>query len=361
MDIIEIDGGAAATCGQILRTSLALSALMRKPVRVYNIGTSGDSPGLSPQLIFCATAVARVTEGEVSGAAPGSTEVVFKPGQIKRAGRSFDLLETMPGACSAPLVFQTLLPILSFAPERTELTIRGATHLQYTPSTEYIEEVYLPSASAMGVEAEIYSTTRGYYRDGEGEVRSTIMPVKKPLRALRVTRRGPLVRLRVYSAVSNMALSTATRQLDRAVARLERLGFVLEVKKKEAPSLSKGSSVFIIAEYENTSAGFCALGAPGTEPESVADEAADRFLSYFHKSGALDPHLADQMALFMALASGESRVTVSEVTGHLTSAVRVIEEFLPVKFAVEGVQGAQGALGVVGCASRPRNLPRRYT
>ncbi len=84
----------------------------------------------------------------------------------------------------------------------------------------------------------------------------------------------------------------------------------------------------------------------------MADEAADKFLSYFNKTGALDPHLADQAAPFMAFAEGKSDVTVSEVTEHLLTNIHVIERFLPVKFSLEGRSGEEGRLRVAGCALR---------
>lgn len=297
-------------------------------------------------------AASRVTAGALTGALHGSKELVFRPGPVKHGEHTFDVSEIKASAGSASLVFQTVAVPLAFAPGRSELTIRGGTHVEWSPPAEYIKEVFLPSAFRMGLAADLQNPVRGYYPAGGGEIRSTIIPSKEPLKPLRVTERGPLVRVRVSSSVSNLPLSIAIRQLDRVIARLEGLGLTLEKKKDEAPAFGKGSFVFILAEYENIVAGFSALGAIGKKAEAVADEAADKFLSYFHKSGALDPHLSDQIAVLMALAAGESQVTVSEVTGHLVTNIRVIEEFLPVKFILEGGTGTEGRLSVKGCAFR---------
>lgn len=309
-------------------------------------------PGLKPQHILSAVAASRVTGGELTGAAPGSRELIFKPGPLKHGSHAFDVSEIKASAGSASLVFQTVSLPLSFAPGRSELTIKGGTHVEWSPPAEYIKEVFLPTASRMGMVADLHNPVRGYYPAGGGEIRSTIIPSKVPLRPLCAAERGPLVMVRVWSTVSNLPLSIAARQLDRVGARIESLGLPLERKKYEAPAFGKGSFVLILAEYENIVAGFSALGAIGKKAETVADEAADRFLSYFHKSGALDPHLADQVAALMALAQGESLVTVSEVTGHLITNIRVIEEFLPVKFTLEGAKGTEGRLRVNGCAFR---------
>lgn len=295
-------------------------------------------------------AAARITGGNITGAAAGSKELVFRPGGLRAGEHTLDVAAIKASAGSTGLVFQTVAIPLFFAPGRSVLTIKGGTHVEWSPPAEYIKEVFLPAVSRMGMAADLQNPLRGYYPIGGGEIRSVIIPAKEPLKPLDVTGRGPLVRIRVYSTVSNLPLSIATRQLDRVTSRLECQGLIPEKKRDEAPSPGKGSFVFILAEFENIAAGFSALGAVGKKAETVADEAVDKFLSYFCKTGALDPHLSDQVAALMALAGGESRITVSEVTKHLMTNIRVIERFLPVRFTLEGAPGTEGTLSVAGCS-----------
>jgi len=49
MNILRIDGSMGEGGGQILRYSLALSALLLQPVEVYNIRAKRSNPGLRPQ------------------------------------------------------------------------------------------------------------------------------------------------------------------------------------------------------------------------------------------------------------------------------------------------------------------------
>ena len=49
--MIKIDGSIGG--GQILRTSLSLSAFTGKPFKVTNIRINRDRPGLQPQHLVC--------------------------------------------------------------------------------------------------------------------------------------------------------------------------------------------------------------------------------------------------------------------------------------------------------------------
>jgi RNA 3'-terminal phosphate cyclase (ATP) len=62
----------------------------------------------------------------------------------------------------------------------------------------------------------------------------------------------------------------------------------------------------------------------------------------------VDCHLADQIALYAALAKGYSRYTTEAITSHLLTNIWVIEQFLKVKFDIQGRLHEKGAIGVAG-------------
>lgn len=316
------------------------------PFRIYNLRSRRRRPGLRPQHALSAKAAAEVTGGSLEGCAEGSRTLTYLPGRIK-AGRYFFDCGT---AGSLSLVFQTILAPLAFAEAKSSVTLKGGTHVPWSPPTDYIEEVFLPLLTHMGLAADFSTVSRGYYPAGGGEARARIKPATAQLAPFIVTGRGALVRARVTSAVSNLPLSIAERQLKSASELLSNLP--VETRLTEAPSPVRGTSIFIVAEFENTRAGFSALGAPGKRAEAVGEEAALAFLKYMEKEGALDPHLSDQALIYMALAEGESRYSTPEITGHLLTNIHVIEKFLPVKFGVEGQAGLEGSVAVRGAGFR---------
>lgn len=355
MRYVEIDGTYGEGGGQLLRTALSLSCITGRPFKIHDIRAGRAEPGLKPAHILSARAAAQITGGLVSGAAIGSTTLTFEPGPLRGGSYTFDVGTVRAGAGSTGLVFQTAAPPLLFAPGQSRLVLKGGTHVQWAPPADYIKEVFLPALSKMGAAADFKNPVKGYYPIGAGEVCSVINPVKGPLKPFNALVRGKLLGVKITSAVSNLPESIAQRQLKKA---RERLGDVVPLLHSEdsivtVPSPGRGTYIFILAEYEFVRVGFSALGALGKKAEDVGYEAAQEFIRYLKGKGALEPHLSDQMVLFMALADGESTVTATEVTGHLNANIYVIESFLPVKFVVQGVPGTAGSVSVKGCALKP--------
>jgi len=353
--MIVIDGSYGEGGGQILRTTLSLSALTGKPVRIENIRAGRPKPGLAAQHLTGVLAAAEVCDAELEGAELGSQTLIFIPRSPPKAGNyTFDVAEARKGgsAGSVGLVFQTLLLPLAFAAGESHLVIKGGTHVAWSPPFHYLESVYLPTLRWMGIEAEVRIERWGWYPIGGGEVKAVVKGLGgkseglSPLTPLDLTERGRLKRLRGISASSNLPSHIVQRQRRHAEELLRRWGFDPQIEVMDAPSPGKGTCVFLIAEYENVVAGFSSLGARGKRAEAVAEEACREFVEY-HRSGAcLDKHLADQLILPLALAEGRSAFTTSEITQHLLTNIWVVEQFMDVRFKVEGGEGKKGRVTV---------------
>lgn len=351
--MIEIDGGYGEGGGQILRTAVSLSTLTRKPVRVHHIRARRKPPGLKTQHQMSLQAAAALCGGKVEGATLGSTLLTFHPGPVQPGEYQFDVSSLRASAGSTGLILQTLLPILSFAGRPSRLTLRGGTDVQMSPPADDLRSVFLPTLSPMGIQAEMEIISRGFYPVGGGQVEVRVHPAALPLRPLTIEERGGLKRLQIDSAVANLPRGIAERQLTAAMNLLKREGFDPEGEIKTVPSPGKGTFCFILAEFERVKAGFSSLGGLGKKAERVGEEAAERFLRYARGQGALDPHLADQVVLYMALAEGRSVATVAEVTEHLRTNIWVIEQFLPVRFICKEARSGETHLSVEGAAFRP--------
>jgi len=345
--MLTIDGSYGEGGGQVLRTSLTLSAVLGRPIRLVKIRAGRKNPGLAPQHLTGVQAIARICNAHLEGAELGSTALTFAPQTPPQPGTyHFDVAEAARGgsAGATSLVFQTLFVPLALASGDSRLTLQGGTHVAWSPPFHYLAHVYLPTVGWMGLKATLVLERWGWYPIGQGVIHATIRGVqgRERLEGLDLTRRGELQRLWGISALSNLPEHIGERQKKTVEKALRERGFAPEMRIIQAPAKGQGTAVFLVAEYERAIAGFGALGERGKPAEAVAQGAVDEFLSYHESGQALDRHLADQLILPMALASSPSALTTCEITQHLLTNCWVVEQFLPVRFKIEGAEGQPG-------------------
>jgi RNA 3'-terminal phosphate cyclase (ATP) len=332
--MLHLDGAYGEGGGQLVRTSLSLAALLGEPVNITDIRAGRAKPGLRPQHLTGVKALAHISGAEVEGASLGSRELTFRPRTIQGGNYFFDVAEKTGSAGAVTLVAQAILPPLLAAREPTTVTIRGGTHVAWSPPAHYLMQVFLPALAALGAEASLTLTRWGWYPRGGGEVRLTVNPAARLSPRQWLTPPAPAA-FQALSAASRVPYHVIQRQGKRLQ---ERLGTGLPVAEVEADSLDPGSFVFLWGPH----AGFHALGARGKPAEKVADEAVAEFLSFKGSQAALDRHLADQIVLYLARAAGPSAFTTEEITSHLLTNLWVIEQFLGPCFQVRGNPGEPG-------------------
>ena len=84
-DLVTIDGSMGEGGGQVLRTSLSLSAITGTEIEIRKIRAGREKPGLKRQHLTCVKAVAEICGAKVSEVDVGSTELV-QPGFYPAAG-----------------------------------------------------------------------------------------------------------------------------------------------------------------------------------------------------------------------------------------------------------------------------------
>jgi len=344
--MLYIDGSYGEGGGQILRTSLSLSALLQRPIKIENIRAGRKNPGLQPQHLTAARAIARICNGKLVGDEVGSIALEFHPGQVQPGEYIFDVSEIKASAGAVNLILQTVLLPLAFAAKSSRITLRGGTHVPWSPPANYLDEVYLPVLAKMGL-LTWYSVARaGYYPIGGGEIRVEI-DIVNSLKNMVFTERLPGT-VTCYSAVSNLPRSIAERQMNEAVICLKDSGIVPVELIEDYESPGKGTVVFILYDGGDLKAGFTALGERGKPAEKVAREACKEFTSWWKSGMALDKHLADQLIVPMALAEGESSFTTEEITLHLTTNIDTVRQFLPINIEISGEHGQPGTVKIEG-------------
>jgi RNA 3'-terminal phosphate cyclase (ATP) len=346
--MIKIDGSHGEGGGQILRSTLTLSAVLGKSVEIFNIRVGRKKPGLQPQHLTGVRAVAGICGGKIEGDELLSQRIVFHPGEIQSGDYEFDVMKIKSSAGSTGMIFQQIAPVLAFGKGGSNITIKGGTHTEMAPPIDYLQEVFLPTVAKMGFLANLEVERWGWFPIGQGIVKANIKPAKGKLKAIELNKRGKLKRIYGISLVSRLPLSIAERERDHALSMLSQVSEP-EIEVRSVPSLGTGNAFSLIAEFENSIAGFNALGKIGKRAEKVAEEAVNEFIKFYKSDACIEKHLGDQLILYMALAEGKSSFTVSEISSHILTNIWVMEQFLPVKFEIEGKPGEAGKVKVKGC------------
>lgn len=210
--------------------------------------------------------------------------------------------------------------------------------MPWSPCFHFLEMHWLHYMRKIGFDIRLQLEAAGFYPQGGGHVVASVQPTSRPS-PLCITNRGSLKRIRGISAVANLNDSIAERQRAQALKRLKEVSRAIEIPIIRLPSPSKGSLLLLLVEFENSQCCFYGLGALGKPAERVADEPADEFLGFLATDGVIDPYLADQLILPLALATGVSEIRTSKVTQHLTTNAEIVKKFLPVGIEINGQIG----------------------
>ena len=333
--LLEIDGSQKSGSGTILRLSIAMSAILLKPLHLYNIRQKRPKPGLKHQHLRAVLTAANICKANVKGAKVGSKELWFFPTKIV-GGRFHAEIGT---AGSIPMLLMTVLPICTFARNPVCIDIsRGGTDVSYSPTINYLKYVFLPVLAKMGLKCNLTIHRYGYYPKGLGRVTLKIQP-NQNLLPLHLEKFGRLRNLRGISVCTFLAnQQVAKRQAKEAAKTLTLHGYEsnMEVVNDYSNPEQKGSSITLLAQTDsNVLLGSDAIGELGKPSETIGRNAAENLIREIKGRGTVDSHLADMLIPYVALVKGESVFTTSAWTNHLETNIWLTHEILKVKFRVE--------------------------
>lgn len=336
-ELTVIDGATMEGGGQILRMSIAFSALLKKPIKIFNIRAGRSSPGLRPQHLAGLQLVRDLSCGRLIGDQVGSTEVTFHPGTIKRGKYYAD-----PGtAGSIMLLFQVSLPCLLFADGPSELDFKGGTNAEMAPQIDHTLMVFQPIIERMGVTFNCNIRKRGYFPKGGGHVFIKVNPAANYIEPLELLNPGEVVEIKGKSFVAGVLPVKMAHSMADAASQLLRKSFpgvTLKVDRMKEPvdvAVGNGSGIVLaIKTSTNCLLGASSLGKRNVSTESVGEAAAKDLLKDYNSGSCVDHYVQDQLVIFMALAKGKSKVKIGPPTLHTKTAIFVAELLTQAKFTL---------------------------
>lgn len=342
MSVISIDGDQGEGGGQVLRTALTLAGVTGVGFEMTRIRARRRRPGLRPQHLAAVRAAAMASRAEVHGAFDGSPDLRFLPGTVTAGEFDFEI----GTAGATTLVLQTVLPLLATAGEVSRVAVSGGTHVPRSPSHHFLVRNWSPVVARLGLRTQVALESAGFVPRGEGRLHAEVSPWTRPT-TLDLTERGAFKAVRGVSGAARLKGDVAQRQAEAARALLwEQRRLESEWEVLDLPSSSPGSFLQMEAEFENGRAAFPLLGERGVRAEVLGERAARRLLRFIdEEDGCVDPWLADQLAVPLALARGGGRVATPEVTLHLETVAAVLQWF-GVDARTWGRRGGPGGLEV---------------
>lgn len=356
---LVIDGAQGEGGGQIVRTAVSLSCLTGRPVRIERVRANRRKPGLAAQHVTAVRAAANLCDAVLTGCSIGSDEIAFAPRRTAAAGEYlFDVAAARPGgsAGSASLVLQTVLLPLALAAGRSTVVIEGGTHLDWSPPFDFIRSAWLPFLWRLGIRADVSLDAWGWYPAGGGAITCRIegsaTTAAVGLEPLVLLHPGPIEGVTGRAVAARLPAHIAERMAALATEVLGDQGIACHIDAETVESASSGAGIFLTAHYRNIRCGFSALGRRGLPAEKVAAEAVAELLTHRASGAALDRHLADQVLLPLAFATGSSRFSVERVTAHIETNARVIEAFGVARTAVAPGDGATAVVTITPAQAR---------
>jgi len=323
--MLVIDGSRGEGGGQVLRSALALSLCLGLPFKIINIRIRRPRPGLQPQHLAAVNAAAAISHARLQGAELHSTELHFAPRQVESGNYKFDI----GTAGSTSLVIQTILPALTLSSHPSTLTLTGGTHNPMAPTYEYLHYAFLPLLRRMGPGIQSRLIRPGFYPRGGGQVRVDVQPVAR-LDPLQLPQRGQIIHQYARILSSRLPQHIADREWQVIRQQLHYQDDQRELVCAD-DALSPGNAVSLIVEARNLTTVFSALGKPGLPAEQVAQAAVTDLENYLASQVPVDPHLADQLLLPIALA-GEGSFQTILPTAHTRTNMEIIAMFTGTHF-----------------------------
>lgn len=333
MEELVIQGDEGEGGGQVLRTSLTLSAITGKPFRLVRIRGKRPNPGLQKQHLTCVVSTAQICAAQIQGDHLKSSEIHFVPSKISGGDFHYDL----QGAGSTMLVAQTLLPVLAFAPKPSSLTLLGGTHNDMAPPFDFVAQTLFPWTRKMGFHFDLELARYGFYPRGGGKIIARIQPYTGEGKTIQILDRGKLLKLQariLHTHQSPQILEEEKSELVRKVPLDPSQIQIQPISESSGP----GNVLILEAFYEHGNQMFTSFCPKEGSPREWVKAIVTEYHHIQKTSALVEEYLSDQLLLYMALKRGGSFFTPNPLSLHTTTNMNIIEKFLPVKFSVTPYQ-----------------------
>ena len=335
--MLIIDGSTGEGGGQILRSALTISTIIKKPVKIINIRTKRNNPGLRHQHVTTIKLLSKLFNINIENVRLGAEwiNIIFDKKDIEI---NKDILNIDIGtAGSIPLLLQTLIPTIAISQQNIVIQLTGGTDVKYSPTIDYIKYVMKDVYSKIGIFFNINVIKRGFYPIGKGIVNINIQKANtlKPIDFCNFKEINP----NILSIVGSLPKHITDRQISGALSNLEKNGIKCDKYKSSIEnSASPGSSILIYSSSESgIYLGADSVGEKNIRAETVGYNASKRFIEDYKFQACIDSHLADMLVLPLSFVKEKSRYKISSISQHLLTNLEIIKKINDMEYQIDKV------------------------
>jgi RNA 3'-terminal phosphate cyclase (ATP) len=336
MTMLEIDGSRYSGSGTIVRQAMVFAALTGQAVHMVKARVRRPKPGLRPQHIRVVEAIRQVVGGQTEGVELGAQEFTFWPA-TPPGGQQY--LWDIGSAGSTTMLALAVLPVLAWGATPVSVEIRGGVFQDFAPPFYHLQQVVLPLVRRMGLEATLTLERPGYVPRGGGILHLTVHPVLQGLQQLVLEEPGAVERVWGIALASHLAeRHVSQRMAEAARGVLATTGYRADIEVQDDTSaLQPGAALALFVDLAGGSRlGADQAGAPRRRAEAIGRYVAQHLLEDLQTGATLDRYAADQLIPFAALAAGESRFRIPQLTEHVESNAWLAQVFLGAEVTIAG-------------------------
>ncbi|TYZ68133.1 hypothetical protein PybrP1_000933 [[Pythium] brassicae (nom. inval.)] len=379
-NVVVLNGGHGEGGGQVLRISVGLASVLQKSIRVHSIRANRKVPGLRNQHVHTIQLARDLAVGSIlEGAQLNATEIKYAGSGASSSKSSGDrtLEATSQTGGSVSLMIQGSLPIMVFSGGATTLKLRGGTHAGFSPPVDFMEVPLKQLLSRFGVATSLEIKRRGFFMGEVGEVeytvtpvapRATLSPIDMSIFSSAITKlyaRVTVVGSSADETVGQQYVHALQEALNTKLAPFGSLSDATETtldvrvevtraksargKSRSAPGKRKpGNSassderpaIGLLVVAETSTGGLLSVDRSGKlSPAAMTAEVAGVLAQHIAAGVCVDEHLADNAVVFMALASGVSRLRVpakaARTSQHLETALEIAQSIAGARVSIE--------------------------
>ncbi|XP_059139892.1 RNA 3'-terminal phosphate cyclase-like protein, partial [Physella acuta] len=327
------------------RMRLLLSTLSGKSIKISNIRTEQDDPGLKDFEISFIRLLDKVTNGSKTVINETGTQIIYRPGLLLGGAIDHDCHPSRP----IGYYLEMLMCLAPFTKEPVRAVLRGVTSDKDDPSVDLLKLSVFPVLKRFlgtddGLEMKI--NKRGAAPEGGGDVLFTC-PCRQKLRPVKFTQPGKIKRIRGVAWAVRVSPAFVNRLVDSARGVLNK--FLTDIyiytdhMKGHQSGKSPGFGLTLVAE--TTEGAFlaaedvCSARASGedpTVPEDLGRRAAVALLQEIHRGGCIDSTSQSLAVLMMVLGQQDvSKIQTGELTPYTIQMLRHIRDFFQVTFNIK--------------------------